>query len=195
MRQPNLSELPRLCVKHRVAGRDQRQQGDPRPGCCCCAPGLSVRSERSKLVMAEEVVQQQQQVDISLGGKVVPGPCVCLTGNPGAALLRALAQRASSAAETCCFTKKRRRREENGSTAGGAAGRTALRSSCSGDGNESLGYYKRCLVHSYRHSTVGCKCTRRSNCDPHASLSVSVVCKDLACLRRSSSQCIYRRFV
>jgi hypothetical protein len=49
---------------------------------------------------------QQQQVDISLGGKVVPWPCGCLTGNPGAALLRALAQRASSAAETCCFTKR-----------------------------------------------------------------------------------------
>ena len=49
---------------------------------------------------------QQQQVDISLGGKVVPWPCGCITGNPGAALLRALAQRASSAAETCCFTKR-----------------------------------------------------------------------------------------
>eukprot|EP01043_Picozoa_sp_COSAG02_P012151 COSAG02_NODE_463_length_21833_cov_11.529539_19_plen_60_part_00 len=54
--------------------------------------------------------QQQQQVDISLGGKVVKWPYVCLTGSPGAALLRALAQRASSAAETCCCTKKRRRK-------------------------------------------------------------------------------------
>ena len=103
--------------------------------------------------MAEEVVQQQQ-VDISLGGKVVPWPCGCITGNPGAALLRALAQRASSAAETCCFTKKRRRREEIDSTAGGAADRTALRSSCSGDGDESLGYYEVVSFILYCHSTV-----------------------------------------
>ena len=103
--------------------------------------------------MAEEVVQQQQ-VDISLGGKVVPWPCGCITDNPGAALLRALAQRASSAAETCCVTKKGRRREAMNSTAGGAADRTALRNCWSGDGNESLGVAHVVSFILYRHSTV-----------------------------------------
>jgi hypothetical protein len=70
LRQPEAPERPLVCAKYRVAGRVQRRQGDPRLFCCCCccccAPVFSDRYERSKLVLAEEVVQQQQ-VDISLG--------------------------------------------------------------------------------------------------------------------------------
>eukprot|EP01046_Picozoa_sp_COSAG06_P120302 COSAG06_NODE_67649_length_251_cov_0.756579_1_plen_56_part_01 len=43
------------------------------------------------------------------------------------------------------------------------------------------GCYKCCLVHSLLPLDRGVNMQRRSNCDLHASLSVSVVRKDLAC--------------
>ena len=144
LRQPDASEHPLQCDKHRMTGRVHRRQGQARGGCCCCAPGVPIAPSAQQVVGAAA----GQQADISLGAeqfaearclrhvrapRLRPAPLSCVCA------LRASMRWASSAADLACFRKgahvisqcqrgggESEGRERGDSTAGGAADRTAL---------------------------------------------------------------------